>query len=252
MVGSAGTWKIFVSLVFVLALVLTALPARALSTEEAQRQAELLAEFLVAGRGVVAQSIPKFAINDPNKADKGFTPEYFVQEINTRFLGSTGIDVLAGTSAGPLPANTLDLLRSLMEISRQVCAENQELINMPGVAFKGFIPATYGKMVGDGFKARTGIDLKQTSLRHRNAYNAPDAFEADTLGKMEAAGWPKGQIATAPGTGGFRLMRPLYIEQSCLSCHGDPAGELDVAGRRKEGYREGDLRGAISVNIPVR
>jgi len=37
-----------------------------------------------------------------------------------------------------------------------------------------------------------------------------------------------------------------------LKCHGEPAGEIDVTGHKKEGYKEGDLRGAISVAFPVR
>ena len=48
------------------------------------------------------------------------------------------------------------------------------------------------------------------------------------------------------------MMRPVYIQKACLSCHGDPKGELDVAGRKKEGYRDGELRGAISVLIPAK
>jgi hypothetical protein len=45
---------------------------------------------------------------------------------------------------------------------------------------------------------------------------------------------------------------PLYIEKSCLPCHGEPAGEKDISGRIKEGYKEGDLRGAISVIVPIK
>ena len=45
-------------------------------------------------------------------------------------------------------------------------------------------------------------------------------------------------------------MLPLYIEQECLQCHGEPKGERDITGRVKEGYRLDELRGAISVIIP--
>jgi general secretion pathway protein A len=244
--------RLALSLAALFCFTLTAIPARALTTAELEKQAQLLSDFLVAGRGVVAQSIPKYGINDAAKGDKGFTPAMFVQDINAKFLAATGIDLQAGTSAEPLPGNTLALLQDLLDISRQVCAENQELINMPGIGFKGFIPATYGKMVGEMFKTRSGIDIKQTSLHNRNAYNAPDTFENEMLTKMEAAGWPRNQVATQAADGSFRLVRPLYVENACLSCHGDPVGELDVAGRKKEGYREGDLRGAISVKIPAR
>ena len=36
-----------------------------------------------------------------------------------------------------------------------------------------------------------------------------------------------------------RLMRPLYVEQSCLKCH------------EEQGYKIGDVRGGISVTVPV-
>jgi general secretion pathway protein A len=45
-------------------------------------------------------------------------------------------------------------------------------------------------------------------------------------------------------------MLPTYIEPACLKCHGGPKGEKDITGHIKEGYKEGDIRGAISVMIP--
>jgi hypothetical protein len=46
-------------------------------------------------------------------------------------------------------------------------------------------------------------------------------------------------------------MVPLFIEKSCLPCHGEPAGEKDITGKVKEGYKLGELRGDISVTVPV-
>ncbi len=37
----------------------------------------------------------------------------------------------------------------------------------------------------------------------------------------------------------LRYISPLYVEQSCLSCH------------KEQGYKIGDLRGAISIRIPI-
>ena len=36
---------------------------------------------------------------------------------------------------------------------------------------------------------------------------------------------------------------------SCLSCHGEPKGELDITGYPKEGAHEGDLGGIISITL---
>lgn len=49
-----------------------------------------------------------------------------------------------------------------------------------------------------------------------------------------------------------RYLVPVYISKSCLNCHGDTVGSLDVSGHKKEGYKEGELRGAISIVVPVK
>jgi general secretion pathway protein A len=47
-----------------------------------------------------------------------------------------------------------------------------------------------------------------------------------------------------------RVLLPLFYTKQCLFCHGKPKGELDISGYEKEGYREGDLGGAISATLP--
>jgi hypothetical protein len=43
------------------------------------------------------------------------------------------------------------------------------------------------------------------------------------------------------------MLFPEYYAESCLSCHGEPKGEIDVTGYPKEGGKMGDLGGAISI-----
>jgi hypothetical protein len=143
-------------------------------------------------------------------------------------------------------------LKILIDASKKVVDDAQDIINMPGIGFKGFIPATYGKSVGDIFKEKTGITLKQTSDKFRNTYNAPDEFEKIGIKKMKAAGYKKGEIISEQSANSYRVLRPIYIKDACLPCHGDPKGSTDVAGRIKEGYKVGDLRGMISVSIPTK
>ncbi|MFQ5560724.1 MAG: DUF3365 domain-containing protein [Nitrospinota bacterium] len=227
-------------------------PAMAVTDQELKSQSHLIADFLITGRGVVAESILKYKINDATIGGKGFTPEIFEQNINTRFRETTGVDILAGRVPATFPENTLEMLRILLQASKKVVKETQPVINMKGVGFKGFIPATYGRMVADTFREKTGISIKQTSLRFRNTYNAPDPVEQKVLSDMESPGYKKGEAFEKREATSFRLMKPVYIKKSCLGCHGGPAGELDVAGRKKEGYKEGDLRGAISIQIPLK
>jgi hypothetical protein len=52
---------------------------------------EILAAMFVAGRGVVAKH--QGLINDPEKGDKGFTPEYVAGRIREQFKEMTGTDI---------------------------------------------------------------------------------------------------------------------------------------------------------------
>ena len=235
---------------FVLLLVVLTAASFALTDKEFEKQGKLLADFLVTGRGTVATSLGKFKINDAKIGDKGFSAKWFKGEINKRFKEKHGIDILAKKTKDKLPAKTMDYLVILLNASAQVATNNLALINMKDVGFKGFIPATYGLQTGDIFTKKTGITLKQTTNKLRNTYNAPDKFEKSVLDKMEKKSWKNGKIVSKTEGKNFRVMRPIYIKKGCLKCHGDPKGELDVAGRKKEGYKVGDLRGAISVVIP--
>ena len=226
--------------------------AFALTADEAKVQASMLAEFLHIGRVTVAHSLAEYKINDANIGDKGFNGDIFASKINAGFKDSTGVDIVAGTGGEKLPANTMDLLKTILDTRKQVANDNLPIINMKGMGFKGFIPASYGRQVGDVFLQKTGIKLKQTTDKLRNQYNKPDAFEADIIQKMKSPDWKTGEMKFVQEGGDYRLARPIYIKKGCLGCHGDPKGEKDVAGRIKEGYKLGELRGIISVKIPAK
>jgi hypothetical protein len=49
----------------------------------------------------------------------------------------------------------------------------------------------------------------------------------------------------------LQVLLPLFYSRQCLGCHGKPKGEVDISGYEKEGFKEGDLGGAISVILPV-
>ncbi len=236
--------------VFAILLMFLSISSFALTNKELEKQGKLLADFLITGRGTVATVLGKFKINDAKIGNKGFTAKWFKGEINKRFKEKHGIDIITKNSKSKLPGKTMDYLVILLNASAQVVTNNLDLINMKDVGFKGFIPATYGLQTGKIFTEKTGITLKQTTTVLRNTYNAPDKFEKEVLGRMEKSNWKKGKIVSKTEGNNFRVMRPIYIKKGCLKCHGDPKGELDVAGRKKEGYKVGDLRGAISVVIP--
>lgn len=206
-----------------------------------------VADYLIAGRAVIAENQP--LINDATKGYKGFTPQVYEEQVREEFMKRSGIDIKS-------LALSDDVSKALLAIhlsAREIVVEAQEEINERGKGFKGFIPAVFGKRVGDRLFTKSGIVVKQTSLIYRGDYNKPDKFETSVLKKLETA--EKGNTYSEETKfGDTRVLRyvvPLYIEKPCLPCHGEPAGEIDIAGRVKEGYKEGDLRGAISVVVPI-
>lgn len=150
--------------------------------------------------------------------------------------------------------------------ARYVIATKQNTINTDAhgnFEFKGVIPAVVGREISERFSQTTIYKMKQTSLKYRNPANKPDAWEALQLKKFEANPdlneiWEvaKEDRDIGDGSGMFRLIVPLKIEDSCLKCHGDPATSptndgKDIAGREMENYKLGEIRGAISVMAPM-
>lgn len=90
------------------------------------------------------------------------------------------------------------------------------------------------------YAAREGFgQFRVTSLQPINPRNAPDDFEQQSLQRF--ADGVKEIVAIEEAEGGRRLrfIAPLIIEASCLECHVE------------QGYRVGDIRGGLSVTIPV-
>src|SRR5207245_6916866 len=105
------------------------------------------------------------------------------------------------------------------------------------------------------FTAKTGFYLKQTTFNEllRNPKNKADQFEAATLKKFADPNYPRAGekviSATVDDGKAVRVMLPLFYLKGCLACHGEPKGERDISGYIKEGGKEGELGGVISVKL---
>jgi HAMP domain-containing protein len=131
----------------------------------------------------------------------------------------------------------------------------------PGVASNPFLfPAEFRDMDGHSYVFRnpamvtrelselaTSAGLYRfhlTSLKLVNPKNAPSIFEKEALQLFETAGYEKSRngMAKIEAEGAnrayFRIV-PLRVERSCLPCH------------QRQGYRVGDVRGGLSVSIPL-
>jgi two-component system, NarL family, sensor histidine kinase BarA len=140
--------------------------------------------------------------------------------------------------------------------TRLFIARNQDRINLDASGhseFKGLNPAAVGRGVGEILYDLTGTTVKQTRFQVRRPENAPDSFELEAMirfsGDPTLAEFFKREEEN--GSPYYRYAVPLTMQKECLVCHGSPQGELDVAGYPKEGYKEGQLGGAISVKLPM-
>lgn len=117
--------------------------------------------------------------------------------------------------------------------------------------------------------APQGWTVRRVSLKARNAADRPDAWERRQLlalesahrGKPLAADFEVAEVMRVRGRPVLRYLRPITIPgPMCLQCHGDRAAMAadvrDTLARHyprdvAHGYRVGDLRGAVSVTLPI-
>lgn len=121
------------------------------------------------------------------------------------------------------------------------------------VDYKGFIPSYVLRGVSQIFNINQGYSFKWTTFKVRSPVNTPDPFEVNVM--KEFAQNPNLKeftgIETVNRQKVYRYMQPLYYEQQCLQCHGEPAGAIDISGFPKEGGHLGSFAGAISISVPL-
>jgi hypothetical protein len=242
-----------VGLFLVFTVYITCVRAFAVDEKGLEKQSYLIAMLLISCRDVIAQN--QDLINDSEKGDKGFTGDLYISKVMEHYKNATGIEISESDASSSDPVKKP--LGALLISTKDVINEYQRVINMKGRGFKNVIPAIVGRRTSYKYTKTMGAGyyLKQTSMKYRNPANHPDAFENIALKKFEESAYQKVKgigeaVANFNGLRVYRYMLPVYIEPSCLECHGDPKGKKDITGNIKEGYREGELRGAISVMIP--
>lgn len=102
-------------------------------------------------------------------------------------------------------------------------------------------------------KTATRATFRVTSDEYRNPANAPDRFESTAIQAFKADKSLKYSDAFEGNY--YRYSQPIYVQESCLKCHGDPKdAPADVIAKYGDkqafGYKLGDVRGIISVKLP--
>ncbi len=78
-----------------------------------------------------------------------------------------------------------------------------------------------------------------TSLKPMNPDNHPDDFELQSLEEFNRGVAETVRIEKSAGSHRLRYMAPLQVDSGCIECH------------TGQGYQIGDVRGGMSVSIPI-
>ncbi len=148
------------------------------------------------------------------------------------------------------------VMASEMEAVWEYMDDQQDIINYNSngeYEFKGLHCATVGKHVSEIFSKKSDYVFHYTSMNPRNPGDIPDEFEMEALAYLEdtTTGDEYSKITMYEGEEVFRYVAELEMKESCLDCHGEPAGEIDKTGFPKEGWTLDDSAGAISIVIPM-
>ena len=115
----------------------------------------------------------------------------------------------------------------------------RDLVSPSGQHLTLINPAYMTRMVHNIGEHRYGVRGHITSLKPIRPHNAADKWETSALKQFESGVDEVSSVVNMDGTSYMRLMRPLVTEKGCLQCH------------LKQGYKVGDIRGGISVAVPM-
>jgi chemotaxis family two-component system sensor kinase Cph1 len=117
--------------------------------------------------------------------------------------------------------------------------EERDIKTPSGKALTLMNPAYMLRQMMDQYGELFGIWCHITSLKHFRKETAPDEWERAALVSFEKGTDEVVDFAPVRGKTCLRLMRPIKTEGACLKCHGG------------QGYRVGDIRGGVSVSVPM-
>ncbi len=114
----------------------------------------------------------------------------------------------------------------------------RDVITLEGIRLTKINPAYMTRQISEIAAAESGVKFHITSLNPIRPQNKADEWETRALKAFEQGKKDFGQFITDDSGQVFRYMAPLITKKNCLRCHA------------KQGYKEGDIRGGISVMLP--
>ena len=150
---------------------------------------------------------------------------FFQQIVTTRFWNATHGGIYVPITEKTKPNPYLD-------------DPDRDKITVDGLKLTKINPAYMTRQIGEIAFNKNLIWFHITSPKPIRPQNAPESWELQAL-NLFALGTQEYSEFTESDSGSklFRYMAPLWVERPCLKCHA------------KQGYKENDLRGGISITI---
>ncbi|WP_300209807.1 HD domain-containing phosphohydrolase [Sulfuricurvum sp.] len=112
---------------------------------------------------------------------------------------------------------------------------NRDLNTTNGLQLTLFNPAYALRQISELYTQNSGIQGHLTSLKLLNPNNQPKKWEKNALELIETTRKEHYEISKR----NLYYMQPFFIDQQCMKCHAN------------QGYKLGDIRGGLSVEIPL-
>lgn len=117
---------------------------------------------------------------------------------------------------------------------------NRDVVTSDGTQLTLMNPAYMMRQMTEEFEKTYGVKGKITGKVQLNPLNKPDAWQDKVLTLFEQGEarefYEQQSINETPY---LRYMKPMFMTQGCVKCHGHL------------GFKDGDLRGGVSVSIPL-
>lgn len=172
----------------------------------------------------------------------------------------TGVVITALTAAGAYAGNG----------KAAADAAADEIITMRSALAKAFIKPDaviteeiFRKVCGATGKrvkelTESGLEIRHAAIKYRNPKNAANPAEEELIVKFEKDAGLKAveREFVRNGKRHYSIIRPVYVEEACLACHGQkdkrPSFIVEkYPDDRAYGFNVGDIRGIITVTTPL-
>ena len=115
---------------------------------------------------------------------------------------------------------------------------SRDITDINGKNYTKINPAFMTRQIAEIAQEESDILFHITSLNPIRPENAAEPWESEKMALFEKGIQEWSGFVEDDSKRIYRYIAPLYVSKGCLKCHA------------KQGYKEGDIRGAISVTLP--